>query len=232
MTSNKQQIIEKITRNADWDLWRTNHSILTFEDNRNIYDAIFPKCQVQRFHDTDFFLECFRLLQKFGTKPEFLKIAELGSYTGILAAECMEKYEFDNWTGYEISKWAVDNTVKEAKDREFKNVMLLDEFWKSKTEPFNTFVSSDTIEHLTDTQAKSLFDFVSRSAKFLILQIDTKSKGLSWKGYGGSHILEMTIEEVVQYLYTKGYKFLMRRQEIGPFPGVRIFMIKAQIYLQ
>lgn len=222
-----KKIIDKIVNDIDWNLWRGVYNKLTFEEQIEIYDRIIPKCRTQKGYDTDFFITSFIYIQQNGFDMSRLTVAELGSYTGMLAYECMSRMKIGKWLGFDISRWVVNHTLEEAKDLGFINNSLDDQFWNIKDLKFDIFVSSDTIEHLRHYEVKKLINFVSERALFLLLQINTKSKNESWNNYKGTHILELDIDEIIDIIEKKrfvlvrtiptgtrkisGYRLLFRR---------------------
>lgn len=218
--ADKEQVIRKIIDDIDWDLWREQYDNLSFEDQRRIYDEILPKFPQQEGYDASFFLRAFGRLKDAGMNLEIAKVGELGPFRGELAAICLKRFKVRRWFGYEISRWAVERTRPEAKKRGFTNVAIDRQFWDLDLPCFDIFVSSDTIEHFSDEHAKKILDSACDHADVLMLQIDCKPKGASWKGYNGTHKIEMTIDDIIGYLSTKGYLLVERS-------GIRIFMVRS-----
>jgi Fe-S-cluster containining protein len=216
--SEKEQAIRKIIDNIDWDLWREQYNNLTFDDQRRIYDELLPKFPQQEGYDAAFFLHVFQRLQMAGFALEVMKVSELGPFRGELAGICLKQFKLRAWAGYEISRWAVERTRPDAKKLGFYNIAIGNQFWDMDLPCFDIFVSSDTIEHFTDEDAKKIFDTACVRADILMLQIDCKPKGASWRGYDGTHIIEMTTEDIIEYLSSKGFVLVERS-------GIRIFLV-------
>jgi Fe-S-cluster containining protein len=216
----KERTIRQIIDNIDWDLWREQYDNLSFDDQRRIYDEILPKFPQQEGYDASFFLRAFRRLADAGFNLSDTKVAELGPFRGELAAICLKQFRVKRWFGYEISRWAVERTRTDAKERGFANFAVRDQFWKLDVSAFNIFISSDTIEHFSDEHAKNILSAACDQADVLMLQIDCKPKGASWKGYNGTHKIEMTIDDVVLYLAGKGFHLVERS-------GIRLFMVRG-----
>ena len=216
--NDKEQVIRKIIDNTDWDLWRAHYADLDFEDQRRIYDGILPKFPQQEGYDAAFFLRSFGRLADAGLDLSKMKVAELGPFRGELAGICLKHFKLRAWAGYEISRWAVERTRLDAEKRGFTNIAIWDQFWELDIPCHDIFVSSDTIEHFSDEHAKKILETASDRTDVLMLQVDCKPKGASWNGYDGTHIIEMTTEDIIEYLTAKGF-FLVERS------GIRIFMV-------
>jgi len=216
--ANKEAIIHRIIEKIDWDLWREHYDELTFTDQRRIYDAVLPTFPQQEGYDASFFLRAFKRMVDAGVYYlSEMKVAELGPFRGELAAIVLKEFRVRRWAGYEISRWAVERTRPEAVKLGYQGIAMERQLWDDDLPPFDIFLSSDTIEHFSDKDAKRILDVGCEKADFLIMQIDCKPKGASWKGYEGTHKIEMTIEDVIEYLEEKEFVLVERS-------GIRIFL--------
>ena len=188
-----------------FNLWREYYDKLTFNQHKDIVNHWNDGFLLERSAHPSFFVWAFRRLTKAGMDLSEARIAELGPADGWLAYNCLTKIRFKSWTGYDISRLMVERTLPEAKGLGFTNTELHKQFWGTNVEEFDIFVSSHTIEHLSNNHFKELLKFVSSRADSLILEIYVKGNRTDWENYGGSHILTFDRTDIDKMIKSRGF---------------------------
>jgi len=221
-------VVEKIKRGdtEGFNLWRENYDSLTFSQHKDIVDCWNSRSVLERSAHTSFFMWAFKQLAGAGVDLGKRRIAELGPADGWLAFNCLSKLEFKSWIGYDISRIMVERTLPEVKGLGFVNTELNEQFWESSVEEFDIFVSSHTIEHLSDNHFKELLKFISPRTEAIILEICVKGNRADWKDYGGSHILTLNSSDIDIMIRDRGFASVGGRY-MGwlrhPFTGLHTF---------
>lgn len=163
--------------------WRASHASLSFAEEKTLWDVVFPKIAAQRCATVVWHRDVLQ------SRPR-RRVLELGSYDGWLANAC-SAVGIESWVGYELCGWAVDRSMQGTDNRE-----LLMPFWMLHDLPAaDIFLSSHTLEHLTDREVEMVLDVVAPRVTDMILEVPWHPDG--WHDYRGSHILSMTPEDLV-----------------------------------
>ena len=128
-------------RQKNWNAFRSVYDLLTIEDLIDInirWDVTMPP---QRCASYKLVLDAFKS-EKFGS---FSEIVELGCHRGHLAKEILKNVGDVNWTGYDINKAAINDSVITLG---FTAIHQVDWFWNINIAKFDTFVSTHTLEHM------------------------------------------------------------------------------------
>lgn len=195
----------------EFESWRKNYDKLSFEEHKKEYERWSKRYSHQRSSRIPFFVAAFTRLVDMGVNLGKKSVAELGSTDGWLACNCMKKFTFKSWKGYDISKNRVESTMSEAKKLEFVNIELHKQFWETDVEKFDIFVSGHTIEHFNDADFLKLIDFLHGRAEIMILEIATIDNPnfpnrVSWYNFGESHILAFEKIELDKIIKEKGFE--------------------------
>jgi len=207
-----------------WDEWawyRKRYDSLTFQEKKLLHEIWYHKYPSGRFYsgfgDIRFFFNSVRQLIS-RLKRENIKVAELGGRGGTLAFFLLRKYPNLEWTNFEIIK----HRKRKGLNRfQYTEKELSAEFWEKKPiiNEYDVFISRNTIEHLSDSDAVNLFNYLSEEkVKYLILRICTKPGGQDWRGYVGSHVLKMGSREITRLL-NQSYNLIEREpyEPIKPY---------------
>lgn len=203
-----KKVIEKIKTGGlrGFNLWRENYDKLSFNEHKEIaanWAMIYP---VQRKANIKFFKKRFKQLKDIGIVLRDKEVAELGSDDGWLAYNCMSNFKFKSWKGYDISGPRVKRTLEKARKQGFLNIELHKQFWETDRDEFDIFVSSHTIEHISNEHCLKLFDFVCSKADILVLEIQVTGNRNRWNNYGGSHILSLNRGDLEGIIGDRGFK--------------------------
>lgn len=190
------------------DKWRKNYSRMTYDDQRKYYNTILNLTCDQRQYTIEYIEKPFNNM----LKDKELKIIELGGYQGELAHRILRKYSnIVAWDNFEITDRARTNSV--CNDGRYRPIITNEFLWDigyvALEEKYNVFLSSHTIEHISTADFKKLVDTVIRHCDYCILEIpmpyNVPKNDLNWKGFDGTHILDIPWEEILEILYRAGF---------------------------
>ncbi len=151
---------------------------------KKINGEIAKTSPVQRQFDHDFIFNCLTYLQTIFA--EGFGIVELGCHDGSMASAFSE-VNVEEWVGYDIIN--VVNQIRQA-NRRFRFVELDGQIWDRPSMEFRgkeVFISSHTIEHLSDVEVDRLIPFM-RMFKYLMLIVHASEDGDDWMNYDGLHV--------------------------------------------
>lgn len=193
----------------DWDGWRAAYDDMSFEDQRAFYNQVFETLPEQARASVK---SLRSLIDHIGTS--WLRVVELGGWDGGLAAEALREFPSLAWRNYEISSEAVANSVCE--DMHYRPVALDDWYWVANHR-CDLFVASHVIEHLKWRDLLATFD--ATDCRWMYLQAPLRDGQTDWRGYHGSHILEVGWAAIVEALEERGFRLV---DELT-VPNVRCF---------
>lgn len=133
-------------------------------------------------------MNCFKHIVK-TLKRSNLFVVELGGFEGALALEILKMYPTMQWLNVEIIKHRMKRGLEKYR---YKEYVLSEQLWREELDlgKYDVFVSSHTLEHLSNVQVKRLFEcLILNNIKYLILDIPVRPNGQTWHGYSGTHIL-------------------------------------------
>ena len=192
-----------------WNEYRKKYPDLTFKEKKRLIEhwyTLYPK-QTGYARNLPFFIGCIDKVIK-QTKRKNLSLVEYGGHDGGLAALVMQKHNQLNWVNVDI----IPHTVKEQLENyNYREHVLEDEFWVEKPsfKNYDVFLSSSTLEHISDEEIIQLFDYIrSQEIKYLILLVTTTPNGSNWENYGGAHVLRTGSTGLKKMLSERGYKLL------------------------
>lgn len=207
----KQRIIA-INKWDEWTWYRTRYDSLSFEEKKLLHEMWYHKYPIGRlyrgFGDMRFFFDSLKRINN-KLQKEDIKVAELGGRDGALAFFLFRKHPNLKWTNFEIIK---HQEHKDLDKFQYTEHELSAEFWEEKPNinEYDVFLSRNTIEHLSDNDAKNLFNYLSEEkVKYLVLRICTSPGGQEWRGYIGSHVLKMGSREITRLL-NQSYNLIRR----------------------
>lgn len=159
---------------------------------KRLYESwyrLYPK-QVGYATNLTFFVRCIDKVIK-QTKRKNLSLVEYGGHDGGLAALVMEKHHHIKWINVDI----IPHIAKEQLvNCDYREHVLENELWieKPNFNAYDIFLSSSTLEHISDNELIQLFDYIrTQNIKYLILLVTTTPKGSNWKNYGGLMFSEL-----------------------------------------
>lgn len=173
---------------------------MTFEDHVSFAAACYRHYPVQRHYNSKACLEFLASLDAC--------VLELGGWTGDLGIEACEAGLVVGWTNYDLLPVSRRDTLP----AEFEEAQLRDYIWNLDLNfnPYDTFVATHVIEHLSWEHLKLLLDWIKRTGfRNVLLEAPIKESGtgITWDGYLGSHILEVGWSEIESYFgATKVYQ--------------------------
>jgi hypothetical protein len=203
--------IDRAGWSGDFDWYRANYQRLSFDDLKRINAIWSQKYPIQRHYNVDFVIDSFRRIVS-ETGRDQLRIAELGGYNGGLALQVLRVFPRLHWTNIEIIK---HTSVSDLRNYQYCEYVLSKQIWEEMLDisDRDVFVSVNTLEHFPNNEMKNIVDYLSKNRPtYLLLSIPTVG-GLSWNGYGGSHLLMMGREEV-KGLLSGSYAIMVEEGQI------------------
>ena len=207
MSKRERSAVHKILEAAlkkDWSLWRNYYEQLKINDliflNLGV-DGFIPEqiCKTEKEIEAIFKLEEI-------DKSEKLDVIELGCYRGGLAYYILRSFPkfIRSWTGYDINYYAVKAPI--PRDIRYKGIKQVEWFYNLEFDPdANTFVSTSTLEHHSREQVVKIVERLRNSnIKYIVIGLPLSDK--NWEDYKGSHVLDMSREEITELLEINGFK--------------------------
>lgn len=178
----------------NWDGWRQSYDRLTFQDQKDFYRdcAVLYPCQ-QHFD-----LEAAR---EFFDRYRPRTVLELGGWDGALASQILADHD-------EILCWRNHDLVAVPQiptDPRYELNELFEPLWEGRGYLYaDAFVATHTIEHV---KARELGRLVAKlHVKACLIEAPLDDSPLDWRGYDGTHVLELGWEGVDALFGTYGYE--------------------------
>ena len=190
----------------NFDVWRAEYDLMTYEDQLAFYDLVWAKHPVQKHYDPGAVAKFFSAHLAY-TEPA--SVLEIGGWRGELAAEMLGLWPLNadirEWTNLEICRGAVENSI--PLDVRYHPVVpggFLWDYDQGMFAPYNVLVASHVIEHM---RARELWSFLSRQkALWVYLASPLDEEDRDWTGYNGSHILEIGWRKITSMMGELGYR--------------------------
>lgn len=179
----------------NWNEYRTNYSCMSFSEIGEFYHTLDRHFPDQEKLNVDNFVTLFDITDG----PH--KVIELGCHNGSRSRKVVKRVEsIDSWTGYDFDMF--DGTS----NGRYKFKPLTDWFHNTELPEFNTFVSSHTLEHLSNEQALETLRNISGKAKYIFLQLPLTEHGEDWHNRWNAHIMTWGMDKLRSVLIELGYK--------------------------
>jgi hypothetical protein len=197
----------------DFDMWRMMYDQLTYEHQQTIYDTVARTYPEQQQYDSEAVtasLQCGQPARR---------ILEIGGWRGELADAMLQTFpEIEAWHNVELCRLALRNPAcTSVKYTGFDLGMF---FWEATESDFavppyheiertgyDTLVLSHVVEHM---RAGELDAVLAKCHHIDRLYIDAPiaehTADVNWKGYFGTHILEIGWDDLTEMLRARGYE--------------------------
>jgi hypothetical protein len=180
----------------DWDDWRARHASLTFADQQAFYQRVAEIYPHQQSFDAALCHDAFDFIA-----GEDLDVLELGGWDGALAGLMLGRSDVSRWTNCDLIE-----VPQVCRHEGYVLHVLQDYLWYMPERRADVFVACHTIEHLSVAELSKLFDWVR--AAYVYLEAPIGAVGKDWRGYPGSHILDIGWIEVRAMLEKRGYHWV------------------------
>jgi len=199
------KIEEIVPRGVNWNKFREYYDSLLFSEREELsvrFDSLFPK---QRYFHKGQFVKMLNMIDG------DIKVVEFGCHDGSLAKETIPHVKnISMWYGFDFNTFS-DRCFSIDK---FKFIPLEKWFHDTKLPEFNVFVSSHSIEHISDIQALKLLKHVS-TAKHCLFEIPINDEGRSWHNWGCSHVLTWGRIRLREIMNSLGYDLFYNLDSVG-----------------
>lgn len=192
----------------NYDKWRENYNNMTFKEQKEFYNEFYETHLDQgwKSHLDD-------LIKAFQQIKGYSNVIELGCNDGTLAQAMIKRFPILKWHGYDISRTALMKTKVDTPVYQFSE--LNSQFWECvDVTGYDVFIASHVLEHLSFKQVKLLLNHITPIKYWIIAMPELKS---NWKGYLGTHVLEVRWKEITAYAK------LLKRKEYVINNGTRVF---------
>lgn len=129
-------------------------------------------------------------------------VIEFGGWRGAMAASVLGSFpELGWWSNYELCPSAA--LERDCLDHRYELISRNGFLWDTRVpDSGDIFCSSHAIEHLTSDHLSLLFGWMPNSIQWMYLcaPIQDSTTNEKWQDYGGTHILEIGWEQVLELL--------------------------------
>ena len=190
--SNAPRISRTTPTVTDFDQWRVLYDVLPFEGHQAANAAWATMFPEQRSWNAD---ACAQFLEE--TQP--VRVLEVGGWDGALAGEMLARFpKVVSWVNYDITP----NVPQTCDDRRYRRVVLNDWPWHTQVAG-DVLIASHVFEHMRLHQILELVD--AWTFQHLIMDVPVGPTAPNWKGYAGSHILEVDSVDLLDALEARGF---------------------------
>lgn len=187
---------------AEWcNQWRLRYRTMPFSQHQSDTNAIMlghaSPDKGGKLIDSRDLCKCISSLNY-----EDWDVIEFGGWRGAMAASVLSEFPMlGNWTNYDICPSA--NVDSDCDDSRYAVFIPSKFIWETERPVSgDIFASSHAIEHLTAGHLNLLFRWLPDSIQWMYLcaPIQASTTEEKWQDYGGTHILEIGWEQVVELL--------------------------------
>ena len=183
------ETIDETLGKRNWDFYRRNYrrgkyTFTQLKELNDIWTQYIMNSSLPQYRYDPILME-----QAFSMIPDLKKkvILELGCGHGYLAGEMLNKFEIKKWTGLDISKVAVENSV--CTNEEYHPLDLKGQFWETKySDEYDVFVSTHALEHFIWPEIPLILEEID--ANWLILEVPLNDRDKVWRKGASSHVLD------------------------------------------
>jgi glycosyltransferase involved in cell wall biosynthesis len=183
----------------DWDEWRKNYDVWSFEEHKAFYEQVAKLHPVQHQWDGP-------AVREFLGERQPRYVVEIGGWDGSLAKEMLAEFPaISSWLNLEIA-----DVPQACQDERYERIHLTRWPWMMDVKA-DALIASHVVEHMRANE----FEKILRRWDVDSVFIDTPilSTPTSWTGYQGSHIIEVGSAELVGRLCALGYRPTVVRPE-------------------
>lgn len=178
----------------DWDAWRLAYDSLSFAEQQHFYQLVAEYHPEQNSFQVQVVYDAFDKIA-----GSDLRVVEMGGWDGLLAALMLGRGDVASWVNYDLVQ-----IQQRCAHPGYEYRVLEGYLWDQGPISADVFLASHTIEHITGAQLEQLVAQLDVAYVYLEspLPLDRRR---SWLGYPGSHIMELTWNEVEALLARYGY---------------------------
>jgi hypothetical protein len=191
-----------------FDEWRLRYDTMSYGEHQRFSQRVVKEYPRQQGHwDPNWVMVFFRWIAGRIGVDGFTRVLEIGGFDGSLAKHVMTgNGQIVWWTNVELV------TVKSVcAEKRYQVVVPKTWIWDSGLErewKYSAVVLSHIIEHLRFRDVGKLVDMVAKKCNWIYVDapIATGMDGEDWKGYHGTHILEVGWGRIDTLLELYGFR--------------------------
>jgi hypothetical protein len=166
---------------------------MTFAEQQAFYEDVARAHPVQRDWNEE---ACWRFLSE--RLPA--EVVELGGWDGSLAAAMLDRAPFIRWW----SNYDIVAVPQVCTDRRYGLVVPDEPAWQGLAPiPADALIASHVVEHLRVAEVEALVS--AWAPRSIYLDTPLEARATDWRGYEGSHVIEVGSEELLARLDALGY---------------------------
>jgi len=197
----------------DWDKWRADYDSMTYDQMREFYNNLEKKYPDQNTYSPELSVYLRELPINISNHHK-LSVLEIGGWKGELADDVLEETDqIFLWKNLEICPAAVKNPI--CVNQRYYPECPDDFIWNLNDEfgtRFNILVASHVLEHM---KAWQIIRFLKKNHGFDYICMETPHG--NWNHYNGSHILDLTKEQLDDLIIGFGYKKIYEKNNVRCF---------------
>jgi hypothetical protein len=187
-------------KGVDWNAFRRLQPSLTFKQREKIGDYLDELYPIQRYFHAIHFKKMFEKL------PEDLSVVELGCHQGNLAKKMLKEFsKIKSWTGYDFHSPISRSIVH---DDRYSSMILSDWFQNISLPDFDVFVSSHTLEHLSNKEAAAVLCRIQ--SPYMLIEVPLNKEGRNWHNWGCTHTLLWGLDKLYNFITNLGYSMFYK----------------------
>jgi hypothetical protein len=200
---------------VNFDAWRDAYDKTPYSEQVANYEQAWKLYPDQQHYDEATARRFFAEMAPVG------RVVEVGGWRGELAAKLLADLEVDSWVNYEICEGAASAPV--CLHRAYRAFVPDDFIWTTERVPMDVLVASHVIEHMRWSELQQLFQWARHAKAFYVASpLPVDGSAPDWRGYPGTHILEVGWLVIEGYLTALGFTELqaLRTHEVRCFASV------------
>ena len=185
----------------NWDEWRNNYDIMTYQEHVIFYDNVYSLYPNQKHVHKDY-VKSF--LSSFISNTS--SIIEIGGWDGDLAVDMLSFFRLNNnWINFDICRQAIFNSKKHSN---YCGLHPSDWVWDIPLPKSDLCILAHVLEHMRLSQITLLIrKLLSIGVKSFYIECPIKDEPINWLGRENSHIIECGWIKLNEILMEFGLKF-------------------------
>lgn len=180
-----------VATRIDWDQWRAEYDRMTFRQHQEFNARVAEQHPSQRQSNPD-------AVRGFLNHRDHASVVELGGWDGWLAEQILGRDDsIVTWVNYDITP----NVPQVCHRDEYEKVTLIDWPWNCHITA-DVLIASHVFEHMRISEVEKLVREWDVDAIYVDIPVGDH---VDWRGYEGTHIIEVGWQEFMDRMADCGY---------------------------